>query len=206
MKATANQRDAQTDEQLIRNFLAGDQRAFAELVQHYQHPIFNLCFRMLNHREDAADCTQDTFISAYKALPKFRFQATFQTWITRIALNTCKNKLASAEYRHRAKRVGLSEDGKTSGEEGSYPVLLKDESSSPERLFEQQQTRRAILTAITALPYKYRILIVLCDLEERSYQEIAAITGLKTGTVKSKLARARQKLRIQLEGVLKYEM
>jgi RNA polymerase sigma-70 factor (ECF subfamily) len=194
------------DTRLIREVLAKDPAAFAELMRKHQKAVFNLCLRMLNHYEDAADCAQETFIKAYRSLEKFRFESSFGVWLYRIALNTCKNRLNSAQYRHRGQMIGYDPKSREKRAVGIDEMEIKDESRSPELVLAQKNLQEHILAAIAALPHKQRILIVLCDIEDRSYEEIANITGLKLGTVKSKLARARQRLRVRLEGVIRDEM
>jgi RNA polymerase sigma-70 factor (ECF subfamily) len=183
---------------LIRNFLAGTVAAFDQLVLKYQNQVVNLCNRMLGNTADAADCAQETFIKVYAGLKHFQFKSSFSTWLYRIAVNTCKNKLASAEYRRREKTLSLS----VPKPESDTPIEISDFSGSPAEVFEKKETTELIMEAIGALPQEQRILIILCDLEEKSYQEIVEITGLRLGTVKSKLARARHLLRGKLEGAL----
>lgn len=186
------------DQDLIRDFLAGTVASFDQLVLKYQHPVFNLCNRMLGNTADAADCAQETFIKVYSGLKYFQFKSSFSTWLYRIAVNTCKNKLASAEYRRREKTLSLS----APKPENDTPIEIGDFSGSPAEVFEKKETTELIMEAIAALPQEQRILIILCDLEEKSYQDIVEITGLRLGTVKSKLARARHLLRSKLEGAL----
>jgi RNA polymerase sigma-70 factor (ECF subfamily) len=194
------------DVRLLREVLANHPGAFSELMRKHQNSVYNLCYRMLNHYEDAADCAQETFIKAYRSLKKFRFESSFGVWLYRIAINTCKNRLSSAEYRHRGRLTVYDPDMKERREVSIDEMEIKDEANSPEQLFEQKQVQQHVLEAIAALPYQFRVLVILCDLECRSYEEIAKITGLKLGTVKSKLARARQQLRVRLEGVIRDEM
>ena len=191
-------RASASDEDLIRDFLAGSEGMFDQLVLKYQNQVFNLCNRMLGNTADAADCAQETFIKVFYGLRQFQFRSSFSTWLYRIAVNTCKNKLASAEYRRRDLSLSLS----APKPEGDSPMEISDISRSPAEVYEKKETAEQIMKAIAALPYKQRILIVLCDLEEKSYQEIVEITGWRLGTVKSKLARARHLLRGKLEGAL----
>jgi RNA polymerase sigma-70 factor (ECF subfamily) len=186
------------DQDLIADFLAGSGGAFDQLVLKYQNQVFNLCNRMLGNTADAADCAQETFIKVYYGLKGFQFKSSFPTWLYRVAVNTCKNKFASAEYRRRDKTLSLS----APKPESDSPLEISDISSSPAEVYEKKETTELIMEAIAALPQEQRILIILCDLEEKSYQEIVEITGFRLGTVKSKLARARHLLRGKLEGAL----
>jgi RNA polymerase sigma-70 factor (ECF subfamily) len=191
------------DFQLIKAFLDHDQDAFDRLTLKYQDQVFDLCFKMLGNAEDASDCAQETFIKVYRALGGFRFQARFTTWLYRIAVNTCKNKLASVEYRRRREMIAF--DQATRQDERRITECAH-EFQAPEQIFEAKANAKLIKDAIAALPEKQKILIVLCDLEGQPYEEIARITGLRLGTVKSGLARARHRLRGALEGVIRCEM
>ncbi len=185
---------------LIRDFLGNDLSAFDKLVFKYQHTVYNLCLRMLGQPDDAADCAQETFIKVYKSLKCFEFKSTFTTWLYRITVNTCKNKLASAEYRRHKNFVLI--DQPVNSEDESYYREIPDNSSSPAAVFEQKMTETKIMEAIQSLPSGQKILVILCDIEGRSYEEIAQITRLHLGTIKSRLARARHTLRRKLEGVI----
>lgn len=134
---------------------------FEEVVHEYKDRVFNICYRLLGNYHDAEDIAQEIFIKSFRALRSFRYQSTLSTCIYRIAVNTCKNSLNSASNRHR----------------------LPDESFSPE-------IRHAIQSALNTLPPRQKIVVVPRDIEGKSYQEISDITGLRLGTVKSRLARA----------------
>ncbi len=188
-----------TDHQLILDFLGGNPEAFNQLLLQYKNPVYNLCCRMLENAGDAEDCAQETFIKAYFGLKGFRFKSSFKTWLYRIAVNTCKNKMTSAEYRSRQNIIEL--DKPISHLDDMY-LEIEDKSKSPETAALEKETAAAIMNAINSLPPLEKTLIVLCDIEDGSYEEIAAITGLKLGTVKSKLARTRHHLRSKLEGVI----
>lgn len=188
------------DRSLIDSLLSGNQDAFSRLLSKYKDLVYNLCYRLLEDPIDAEDCSQETFIKVYYALKGFKFKSSFKTWLCRITINTCKNKMASRDYRWRRKMVELDK-----------PVLMiddilmpevEDPGASPETIIIKKETIRRVLKAIGSLPTLEKTLIILCDLEDTSYEEIAAITGLKLGTVKSKLARARHHLRGRLEGAI----
>lgn len=192
------------DFDLIRDFLDGNHGAFDRLVLKYQHAVYHLCFRMLESREDADDCAQEAFVKVYKALKHFKFEAKFSTWLYRITVNTCKNKLSSAEYRRRAQQMTIEKYSPDDGEHfNRLTIELADERNAPEKTFEAKMTRETILQAIRSLSNDHKILIVLADLEGYSYEVMTQITGLGMGTLKSRLARARQQLRKKLEGVIR---
>ena len=186
------------DELLIQSFQADDVRAFDRLVIKYQDMVFNLCFRILGDYDDANDCSQETFIKVYKNLKGFRRQSSFTTWLYRITINTCRNRLASAKSRMRGKTVRIDNPG---GDD-SGPLEIRDFSYSPDALFEKNEQKRQIMRAIDSLESDLRVLVVLREFEGRSYEDISDITGVNLGTVKSRLSRARHLLREMLSGVL----
>ena len=185
---------------LIQAFITGDNSAFDKLVIKYKNMVFNLCYRILNNYEDAQDCAQEVFIKVYNNSKNFKFKSAFSTWLYRITVNTCKNKLNSLEYRFKKKRVFLEKHGNPG--ENSYSIPITDNSSSPDEIIKLKETEKLIQKAIGILPEKQKILVVLRDIEGKSYEEIVTITGFKLGTVKSKLSRAREILRKKLKGVI----
>ena len=193
-------RSEQEDQRLIRAFLNDDMASFDKLVLKYKDLIFNLCYRFLNNYEEADDCAQDTFVKVYRGLSSFRFESSFSTWVYRIAVNTCKNKTASMKYR--IDRAMIRLDKPKEFDNGVYPMEVEDDTHSPEKLVEKKEQSRIIQRAIDTLPHKQKKVIVLRDIEGLAYEQIVEITGHKLGTVKSKLARAREMLRNKLEGVI----
>ncbi|HNW30917.1 MAG TPA: sigma-70 family RNA polymerase sigma factor, partial [Spirochaetota bacterium] len=179
-------------------FLSDDPDAFDLLVIKYKDMIFNLCYRIVNDYDDANDCAQETFIKVYKNMRQFRFQSSFSTWLYRIAINTCRNRIASSGNRIRKKMLRIDNPG----EAGSDTVDIHDCSFSPDSVFEKNEQARLIHQAIDALPEELKVLVVLRDLEGNSYEDIADITGVNLGTVKSRLARARHLLRESLREVI----
>jgi RNA polymerase sigma-70 factor (ECF subfamily) len=157
-----------------------------------------LCHKFLGDYQDANDSAQETFVKAYRALHRFRFESAFSTWLYRIAVNTCKNKLKSSEYRHRKKTVTLENPGVSEG--GS--IEIGDETRSPVAELERKESLVLIHKAIESLPTAQRVVVVLRDIEGLPYEEIARVTGHSLGTVKSKLSRARLDLRKKLRGVI----
>ncbi len=186
------------DEQLVRQALAGDGRGFERLVNRHRDAVFNLCYRMLGDLDDADDCAQEVFIRVYGKLAGFRFRSAFSTWLYRVALNTCRN-FAVSSHRVRSRNM-LRIDASPAGD--GAPLEIGDSSGDPEVIFEREERAGAVERAIAGLPVKQRMLVVLRDVEGKSYEEIAELTAMKLGTVKSKLARARCALREKLEGVL----
>jgi len=186
------------DADLIRSFQSGNKQAFDELVLKHKDKIFNLCYWFLQDYQEANEQAQETFIKVFKGLKKFRFESSFTTWLHRIAVNTCKNRIQSLEYRFRKKTDSL--DNPVTQDHFNPVDRITDEADSPDTALEKKQRSASVRKAINALPEEKKTMIVLRDIEELSYEEIADITGLKQGTVKSKLARAREDLKNKLRG------
>jgi len=185
------------DASLIRAFLGGDEAAFDALVLAYQDRVYTLCLRLLGNGEDARDSAQETFVKVYRALGGFRFDAAFSTWLYTVAVNTCKNKLKSREYRWWRRMLRLDWD---SGPGGEAPHR-EPEDPAPSALarLTQREDEMRVQKAMDQLPAESRAVLVLRHTEGLSYEEIVRITGLNLGTVKSRLARARQQLQERLK-------
>lgn len=190
------ERAAEEDFGLIEAFLGGDDTAFDRLVLRYQNRVFRTCYRILGDYHEANDSAQDIFVKVWKSLKKFRFRSSFSTWLFRISVNTCRNKLRSAAYRRsrRTARLGPPDNGEESGPWRE----IGDNGKTPRKELDRKETGQMIQNAIDSLPEDQKTVVVLRDIEGFTYDEIAAITGLKGGTVKSKLARARKKLRAKI--------
>ena len=171
-----------TDKLLIKRFKDGDGSAFRELVQRYQDKIYNLCRYMIADANLAQDAAQDTFVKAYKALNIYKPDFEFYTWLYRIAVNTC------LDYRKKLKTTIPAEY------EGVLDEIASPEPS-PEHLYQSKETGALIQAALARLPEKLRAVIVLKELEELSYDEIAQVLDVSIGTVKSRISRAREELR-----------
>jgi RNA polymerase sigma-70 factor (ECF subfamily) len=188
------------DSLLIKAFQRGDKRAFDQLVIRHKDRIFNLCYRFIGDYEEANDSAQEAFVKAYGSLKTFRLESAFSTWLYRIAVNTCKNKLGSSSYRAKRKTVSLDNPG--NNEVGALPMEIQNGTPSPLARMEEKERRRLVQTALDALPAEFKMVVALRDIEGLSYEEIAQVTGLNLGTVKSRIARARTDLRNKLRGVL----
>ena len=182
---------------LVRRLRERDERAFHEMVRLYQHKVFNLVFRMIGNREEAEDVAQEVFVTVWKAIDSFRGDSKLSTWLYRIAANQCKNRI---------KYLGRRSYGATGQLEESealihqaQPSLLAPHTDGPEQVLQGRQTQRLLEEGIAALDEDHRALLVLRDVEELSYQEIASITALPEGTVKSRIHRARLALKEHLE-------
>lgn len=185
------------DNQLVRAFQAGQTKAFDQLVIRHQDRVFTVCYRFLGNEHEARDMAQEIFINVYKHLNGFREEAAFFTWLYRITVNSCKNRLKSLEYRYRKKQVSLSGSFQT---ESSESKEMEDDRPSALAALEKKERGEMIQKAIDALPREQKMMIVLRDIEGLAYEEIIKLTGLRLGTVKSKLARARILLREKLKG------
>jgi RNA polymerase sigma-70 factor (ECF subfamily) len=188
------------DALLIRDFCEGDKAAFDSLVLKHKDRLFNLCYRLLGDYEEANDSAQETFIKVYRSLKKFRLESAFSTWLYRIAVNTCKNKLKSSAFRQ--KRVMVPLENPISANRSSPSREIQDDSQCPAMALENKERMRVIQEAINALPEEQREVVTLRDIEGFSYEEVAEITGFNLGTVKSRLARARLSLRKTLRSVI----
>lgn len=181
-----------SDAELVRRCQAGSAEAFDDLVRRHQEKIFNSTYRFCGDRETAADLTQHAFLNAYRKIRDFQGDAAFSTWIYRIAFNLCMSHRRDAG-RHRLASL-------TSGSEGRM-VEPSYEENAGERM-EKDDTQRAVQEALGRLAEEEREIIILKDLEDRSYEEIGAILEIAPGTVRSRLHRARQSLRDQMKPFL----
>ncbi len=180
---------ARTDDQrLVERVQDGDKRAFDVLVLKYQHKIVKLVMRYVRDQAEALDVTQEAFIKAYRALPKFRGDSAFYTWLYRIAINTAKNHIVAMKRRPMEYDLDLQESG---GYESHVQLRNHD---SPERLVQRDELREAVQSAINTLPEELRVAIVLREVEGMSYEEIATAMNCPVGTVRSRIFRARDSI------------
>ena len=178
------------DQQLVAASKRGDQDAFAQLVQRYQRRIFNLVYRMLQNYEEASEVTQETFLAAWQGLPSFRGEARFATWLYRIACN-CALKQLETRKRDRAVQTALQEEQALEGED------TVDRASAQIEAHEQQAF---VQEQLSHLPAKYRIVLILRHLQDKTYEEMAEILTMPVGTIKTHLFRARNLLKERLQG------
>lgn len=195
---------AQKDAELVKAVVEGSMAAFDELVIRHKDRVFTVCYWFLGDHAEAGDYAQETFIKAFRSLKKFRFESAFSTWLYRIAVNTCKNRLKSSEYRKKKKTLSLNRP--EGHDENPVNDNLPDDCPSPMDELENKQMRERILKAIDTLSPEQKSVVVLRDIEGLSYEEIAQITGFGMGTVKSRLARARLALRDLLRSERQYEL
>jgi RNA polymerase sigma-70 factor (ECF subfamily) len=184
-----------SDNELITAVRAGDEDAFAEIVTRYRGQITNFLYRFLNDYEEAVDLAQETFVRVYFALDRYHTGFAFSTYIYRIASN-----LAISELRKRKRRRLMSLTGLFQGADHEAEYQPEDGGALPDQLLVESERDHVIAKAISSLPEKYRLPIVLRDVEQRSYEEVAAIMGLGLGTTKSRISRGRGLLREKLQG------
>lgn len=172
---------------LVARARTGDASAFEALVNTHAQLVYNLAFRVVNDPYEAEDLAQEAFLRAWQGLPRFRGQARFSTWLYRIVTNLCYNRLP----RMRRELMAMEPD-----ERATY---LPDERQEVERTLLSDELSAYLHQAIAELPDSYRLLITLRHLQEMSYNEIAEVTGMPLGTVKTGIFRARKLLRNALE-------
>jgi RNA polymerase sigma-70 factor (ECF subfamily) len=174
--------------------------AFDELFDAYEQKIFNLVYRLVGNYEDAADLTSDTFVRALRAYDRFRGDAHPYTWLYRIAVNLCKNYFRQQQHRSRVHSFSL--DAPIDGEERSSAREIEDEAQEPQQRVEARELESQVHRCLLKLRPDFRTLIVLRDVQGLSYREIGGILGCPEKSVKSRLFRARSKLRELLEPYL----
>jgi RNA polymerase sigma-70 factor (ECF subfamily) len=185
-----------SDLSLVRRVQRGDKGAFDALVLKYQHKLVKLVMRYVRNPAEAEDIAQEAFIKAYRALPQFRGDSAFYTWLYRIAINTAKNAVVSRE------RSPIDYDLDRNNSEESYDMQgrMKD-SETPEGLVLTEEIRSTVNASIEALPEDLRTAIVLRELEGLSYEDIASAMGCPVGTVRSRIFRAREAIDRRLREV-----
>jgi RNA polymerase sigma-70 factor, ECF subfamily len=171
------------DIQAINDYLTGDAGGFNRLVDRYQRPIYNLAYRFSGNTDDAGDLTQEIFIHLYRKLGSFRGESTFSTWFYRLAVNYCKDWLNK-----KSRRIN------TSATLEIIESATPDSSDGPGQTYEKLETQETVHRAISQLPKNQKLVVVLHDIQGYDYETIAKIIEAPVGTVKSRLARGRQKL------------
>lgn len=175
-----------TDQQIVERVQRGDKNAFALLVTKYQHKVAHLVARYVKNSGDVADVTQEAFIKAYRALPNFRGDSAFYTWLYRIAVNSAKNYLVAQGRKPPANDVDADEADFYDGSDA-----LK-EQNSPERSLMSEQLEKVLFDTVEQLPEDLRMAITLRELEGLSYEDIANVMDCPVGTVRSRIFRARE--------------
>ncbi len=191
--------ELELDLALIKKVQQGDKRAFDRLVIKYQAKVMHLILRLVRDPHDAADIAQETFIRAYRALPTFRGESAFYTWLYRIAVNTAKNHLASVHRRPLTESL----DGDEEGEQREVPMRLRD-YATPEKILLKEQILATIQQTLERLPVELKTALLLREIEGMSYDEIAQTMDCPVGTVRSRIFRAREAIDAQLQPLLEH--
>ncbi|MEG0767391.1 MAG: sigma-70 family RNA polymerase sigma factor [Clostridia bacterium] len=178
----------QPDELWIQRARKGDADAFDSLLMPYETRIYAICLRMMGNREDAMDCAQETMLRVFRSLTDYRGQSAFPTWIYRIATNICLDTLRRRKVRSTSSLDAMLEDGFTPA----------DTAPMPEQTQEVQERRAILERGIASLPDDMRAALVLRDIQGLSYEEVSSILQINMNTVKSRINRAREKLRTLL--------
>jgi RNA polymerase sigma-70 factor (ECF subfamily) len=181
---------------LIARLKAGEMSAFDELVEEYQSLIYALSFRILGDAEDARDAAQETFLKVYRHFARFRGDASLKTWICRIAINQAYSTQRWWRRRHRSNTASLDAPlGLNSDDDRSLADSLESDTISPEAETLSRERSRRIESGLSELKKDFRVAVMLRDIEGLSYEEIAYVTEVSVGTVKSRIARGREMLR-----------
>jgi RNA polymerase sigma-70 factor (ECF subfamily) len=187
---------ASADWALVQQCAAGDEDACTRLVTDHQRMVYQLSLHLLGDPQEALDLSQEVFLRVFQMLPKFRGQSTLRTWIYRIVVNHASNRQRWWRRRRRAQQVPLDEQLATHGE-----LAESRNFALPDRVLQQREVAGLVWRALDELPFEQRAVIVLREIDGLSYEEIAVSLGVVVGTVKSRLARARENLRVALRSV-----
>jgi len=186
--------DEKSEQRFIERLVAHDERAFNELVEAYEQRVFRLLLRMLGRRDEAEDMAQEVFVQVFKAIGSFRGESKLGTWIYRIAVNLCKNRMKYLQRRHSSEEDELEPMAERAALNEAKGVTF-GETSRPDHMVEGLQLERIVQICISELDPDFREVLVLRDVEDLTYEELCEVTGLPDGTVKSRLHRARAMLK-----------
>jgi len=181
---------------LLRRLRDRDERAFRELLESHRDRVFNITFRMLGNKHEAEDVAQEVFITVFKTIDTFREESKFSTWLYRVTVNHCKNRIKYLARRYDKSRDELDDSTDTDGVNGA---VAAPPPRAPDKALQGQQMELLLQQAIESLDEDQRTVVVLRDVEDLSIEEICEITDLPDGTVKSRLHRARAELRKKLQ-------
>jgi RNA polymerase sigma-70 factor (ECF subfamily) len=182
------------DIELVKQTLRGDKEGFEKLVYLYQDKVYSLCYRYSGNEEDAFDLAQEAFIKAYRSLSTFKGKSRFSTWLYRVTTNVCLDELR----RRRRDIQSQSLDQPVTGSDGEMNRIILDESQSIDTWYETKEQAEYIQSLLNELKPDHRMVLLLKDIMELSYEEISQVLNISTGTIKSRLSRARDLLRRKL--------
>jgi RNA polymerase sigma-70 factor (ECF subfamily) len=187
---------SELERSLLRRLRDRDERAFRELIDEHRDRVFNITYRMLGNRAEAEDVAQEVFITVFKTIDSFREESKFSTWLYRVTVNHCKNRIKYLARRHDRDKDELDETSQqTNGAVTGAPVR----AAQPDKALASAQMEKLLQEAIAALDPEQRQVVILRDVEDLSIEEICEITDLPDGTVKSRLHRARLVLRKRMQ-------
>lgn len=193
--------DDRSEAQFIARLVARDESAFNELVITYERRVYGLVFRMLGRRDEAEDLAQEVFVQVFKAIDQFRGESKLSTWIYRIAVNLCKNRTKYLSRRHAGEQDDIDAMAERVPMSAARAATVGD-VSRPDELVEGMQLEAIVKRAIQKLEPDFREALVLADVEDMPYEEIAQIMNVPVGTVKSRIHRARAQLKALVEKAL----
>lgn len=179
------------EEKLIKQIQMGNNDAFERLIIDHEKKVYNISYQILKNEEDAKDASQEAFIKVYKSIGKFNMQSSFSTWLYRITVNTCYDFIKKRKSKKEMANVTVSDEDK---EYIIYNEKVVNYDGVEENIIKKEEVK-ALYNAIDELKIDYKTLIVLRDIQGFSYKEIEDMTSLKQGTIKSRISRARNKLK-----------
>lgn len=189
---------SQEDRRLIEAFKKGDVAAFDRLVEKYSRRAYQIAYGVLGAKEDAEEVAQDVFVRIYRALPRFRGDSEFTTWMYRIAMNLARNKYRWNKSRGSQRNISIDAPLDGSDESDGRTMDVVEAGLAPDEQLQVDEFERRAMEELQTLPELYREALVLRNIDELSYEEIAVLLGCKLGTIKSRIARAREELRKRL--------
>ncbi len=183
---------------IVAELKAGSEEAYAWLIAQYHQPIYNLVYRVLNDPADAADTTQEVFLKVFRGMKRFHGESSLKTWMYRIAIHEASNR-RRWWFRHKSRETTIESEPTEAGSSFGLKDTLVDEAPSPFDDLVQEEVRARVGRELRNVPEPYRTTVVLRDIEDLSYEEIAEVLQVSLGTVKSRLMRGRQALKKRLE-------
>jgi RNA polymerase sigma-70 factor (ECF subfamily) len=189
-----------SDRKLLDRCRSGDEMAFDELVLRHQQRAFNVAFQVLHDHEDATEVAQDAFVRIYRSIGDFRGECEFTTWLYRIVINLARNK--HRWWRRRGRQASVSLDSTVEIADGEVPVQIADNTDAPDVQATKAEFVELLSQRMRELPHKFREVLVLRNVDNMSYEEIAEFLDCSVGTIKSRIARAREALRKSMKNEL----
>ena len=181
------------EKKLIKQSISGDVESFEQLIRQYQRMAYNVAYRMMGNEEDAKDMTQEALVKVFKKLKSFRMDASFSTWLYRIVMNTCKDEM------RKKKMSTISIDQSIETEDSQVYFELEEKGLGPEEKLLQKETQNLVHSALQEIPEDNRMVLILRDIKNLTYDEISEVLDIPKGTVKSRINRGR----LALKDVLK---